>query len=85
SGDGSTSGQTHVLVGKVTSVGSGSFVMQLADGSTKTVTVNTQTQFRGSAHSLADLKANARVSALGSMQSNGAFLATSVAVETTDN
>lgn len=85
SGDGSTSGQSHVLAGKVTSVGSGSFVMQLADGTTKTVTVNAQTQFRGTAHSLADLKANARVAVMGSTQSNGTFLATSVAVETTSN
>ena len=78
SGDGSTSGQGHELQGKIKSVGSGSFVVQLADGSTKTVTVNAKTQFRGSAHSLADLKASERVSVQGSAQSDGTFLATSV-------
>jgi len=85
SGDGSTGAQTHVLAGKVTSVGSGSFVMQLADGSTKTVTVNAQTAFRGSAHSLAELKANERVAVVGSTQSDGTFLAIAVAVETASN
>jgi len=85
SGDGSTSVQSHVLLGKVTSVGSSSFVIQIVNGSTKTVTVNAQTQYRGGAHSLADLKANARVGVMGSTQSNGTFLAISVAVETTSN
>lgn len=79
-GDSSSSqnSQTHELQGTVTSVGSGSFVLKLADGSTKTVTTNAQTQFKGSVHSLADLKASTRVVVQGTTQSNGTVLASSV-------
>ena len=78
-GDNATS-QTHVLSGTIKSVGTGSFVISV-DGTSKTVTVNGQTQFRGMAHSAADLKAGVRVTVVGSTQTDGSFLATSVEVE----
>lgn len=83
-GNGDTSGQSHNVQGKIASVGAGSFVVKLADGSTKTVTVNAQTQFKGGAHSLTDLKANEKVSVQGTTQSDGSFLATSIEVEGTN-
>lgn len=80
SGGDSATSQTHALSGTIKSVSTGSFVISV-DGSSKTVTVNSQTQFRGTVHSVADLKAGARVTVVGSTQSDGSFLATSVEVE----
>lgn len=81
SGDGQTV-QQHTVLGTITSVGSNSFVVKLADGSTKTVTVNGQTQYRGAVHGFGDLKANQKVGVVGTAQSDGTFLAAAVAVMT---
>jgi hypothetical protein len=81
---GSGSGDTgqRPLVGTVESVdaATSSFVLKGADGTTVTVTVSTTTQFLGSVHSLADLKATMHVTVKGTKQSNGAIAATSVQI-----
>jgi hypothetical protein len=66
--------------GVIASVGSGSFVVTVGNGKTRTVTVNGSTQFMGSAHSLADLKKGMHVAAVGTMQSDGSLLASRVVV-----
>jgi len=63
--------------GKVLSVGSHSFVMQLGDRQV-TVTVSSATDFDGDLHSLADLKVGMLVEIRGQLQSNGAIAATRV-------
>lgn len=79
SGSGSQAGQ-HQISGTVASIGTDSFIIKLADGSTKTVTISTSTQFAGAAHSFKDLKQGMRVSIQGSEQSDGTFAATRIEV-----
>lgn len=79
SSDGSQHAAVTAMAGKVTSVGANSFVIQLADGKTATVVVNTSTQYKGSAHAFADIKVGEYVAAAGTTQSDGTFLATDVA------
>ncbi len=84
SGDNTGDQQSHGVSGTIASVGTSSFVVTLKDGTTVTVDVNAQTHFSGSAHSFSDLKAGMTVSAEGSKQSDGTFLATSVEGQTND-
>lgn len=83
-GDGGDNGgqasQHAAIAGTVASVdtGSSSFTVKLADGTTKTVTVSSSTEFEGSAHHLADLKAGMRVAVQGTSQSNGTIAAAQV-------
>jgi hypothetical protein len=79
SGQGSGHGQ-KTMDGAVTSVGSGSFVITLSDGTTETITVSTDTRFAGRTHSLADLKAGDKVEVVGTDQGGGVLAATSVTV-----
>jgi hypothetical protein len=68
------------LMGTVVSVDTGkaSFVLTLSDGTTKTVTVSTKTEFDGGFHSLSDIKAGALVQVAGNLQSDGTVAATIV-------
>lgn len=81
SGNGSQTAQQHMIAGTVVSVGTSSFTVKLPDGTTKTVTVSSSTQFEGAAHHLSDLKAGMRVAAQGTDQSDGTFAATQVEAE----
>jgi len=55
-----------------------SFVLKLADGTTKTVVTNARTEFDGGFHGFADLKAGMAVEVRGTSQSGGSLLATRV-------
>jgi uncharacterized protein DUF5666 len=77
-GTGQGQGQQVELVGTVLSVGTTSFVLTLANGSTKTVTVSSATLFAGRAHKLGDLKKGDAVSVHGTSQSDGTVVATAV-------
>jgi hypothetical protein len=82
-GSGSGQGSGHAqktMDGAITSVGSGSFVIKLGDGTTETVTVSSATRFAGRAHSLADLKAGDKVVVVGTDQGGGVLAAMSVTV-----
>ena len=78
-GNGGGSDQS-TLTGTVVSVNTsaGSFVVRRPDGTKITVTVSAQTEFKGSLSKLSDLKAGEHVTLQGSMQSSGAFAASSV-------
>ena len=82
SGEKGDAAESADVDGTVASVGSSSFVVTVASGKTITVTVNSQTQYGGAASSFADVKANERISASGSMQSDGTFAAARVEVDT---
>jgi hypothetical protein len=83
-GDGSASddhdGQNtqHEAQGKIASVGSGSFVLTLGNGTKMTVVVNSATKFGGTTHAFAGLKQGLSVSVRGTLQSNGSLLATEI-------
>lgn len=77
-GNGGNSGQHHVITGSIASVGANSFTVTLADGTTKTVTVSSSTQFAGAAHRFADLKHGMHVTVQGADQSDGTFAATQI-------
>lgn len=64
--------------GKIASVGSGSFVLTLGDGTKMTVVVNSATKFGGTTHAFAGLKQGLRVNVRGTLQSNGSLLATEI-------
>jgi hypothetical protein len=81
SGGNGGSGSGHAqktMDGAITSVGSGSFVIKLGDGTTETVTVSSGTRFAGRVHSLADLKAGDKVVVVGTDQGGGVLAAMSV-------
>ncbi len=83
-GDGSASddhsGQNtqHEAEGMIASVGSGSFVLTLGNGTKMTVVVNSATKFGGTTHGFSDLKQGVRVNVRGTPQSNGSLLATEI-------
>jgi len=83
-GDGSASddhsGQNtqHEAEGKIASVGSGSFVVTLGNGTKMTVVVNSATKFGGTTHAFAGLKQGLSVNVRGTLQSNGSLLATEI-------
>jgi hypothetical protein len=82
-GSGSGQGSGHAqktMDGAITSVGSGSFVIKLGDGTTATVTVSADTRYAGRAHSLADLKAGDKVVVVGTDQGGGVLAAMTVTV-----
>ncbi len=81
SGGSGGSGQ-QPLVGTVSSVDTtaSSFVLKENDGTSVTVAVSNATQFQGSVHSLADLKANMHVTVKGAKQTDGTISATSLQV-----
>lgn len=64
--------------GTVTSIGAGSFVLKRGDGSSITVAVTAQTQFKDDLHAFSDLKVGAQVEVKGRMQPNGMLAATSI-------
>jgi hypothetical protein len=66
------------LQGTVTSVGATLFVIKLADGSSKTVTVSSGTHFSGRAHQLSHLKVGDTANVHGTLQSNGTVAADEV-------
>jgi hypothetical protein len=70
------------LVGVVSSIdiSTSSFVLTEADGTNVTVTVSGTTEFQGSAHALADLKAHMHVTVKGAKQTDGTIAATSLLV-----
>jgi hypothetical protein len=70
------------LVGTVSSIdtSASNFVLKETDGTTVTVTVSGSTQFVGSVHSLANLKANMHVTVKGTKQANGTIAATSIQI-----
>jgi hypothetical protein len=70
------------LVGTVSSIdiATSSFVLTEADGTNVTVVVSGTTEFQGSAHTLADLKAHMHVTVKGSKQTDGTIAATSLLV-----
>jgi hypothetical protein len=70
----------HELTGTVVSVDTGksSFMVKLADGTIKTVTVSAQTEFDGGFDRLSDIKAGALVQVTGNLQSDGTVAATRV-------
>jgi hypothetical protein len=68
----------HEAEGKITSVGTGSFVLTLGNGTKMTVVVNSATKFGGTAHGFAGLKQGLRVNVRGTLQSNGSLLATEI-------
>lgn len=77
-GNGSANGQQHAIAGTIASIGTDSFTVKLADGTTKTVTVSSSTQYMGAAHSFKDLKQGMRVSVQGTDQTDGTFAATQI-------
>ena len=77
-GNGGNSGQHHAITGTIASVGANSFTVTLADGTTKTVTVSSSTQFGGGARHFADLKHGMHVTVQGTDQSDGTFAATQI-------
>lgn len=82
SGNGGQSTDQRPFVGVVSSINisTSSFVLTEADGTKITVTVSSSTEFQGSAHTLADLKAHMHVTVKGSKQTNGTIAATSLQV-----
>lgn len=80
--DDDDAGELH---GTIVSVGAGSFVLKLADGTTRTVTVSSQTVFEDDASGVGGLKAGAQVEVNGSAQANGAFAASRVEVRNADS
>ena len=68
----------HEAEGKISSVGSGSFVLTLGNGTKMTVVVNSATKFGGTTHAFAGLKQGVRVNVRGTPQSNGSLLATEI-------
>jgi len=72
----------HPLVGTVGSVdiSTSSFVVMGTDGTSVTVTISAGTQFQGSVHALAGLKATMHVTVKGTKQSDGTLAAASVQV-----
>lgn len=81
-GNGGQSTDQRPLVGVVSSINiaTSSFVLTEADGTNVTVTVSGTTEFEGSAHTLADLKAHMHVTVKGSKQTDGTIAATSLQV-----
>jgi hypothetical protein len=80
---GSDNGQgdnQHPLSGTISAVNvaAGTFTLKLPDGTTKTISVSTQTRFDGSMHGLANLKANMHVTVKGTAQPDGTIAATSI-------
>ncbi|PWT78932.1 MAG: hypothetical protein C5B60_00435 [Chloroflexi bacterium] len=71
-------GQQVELQGTVTSIGSSSFVIKLADGSSKTVTVSSATHYSGRGNSPSHLKVGDTVNVHGTVQSNGSVAADTV-------
>ncbi len=76
-------GEINDFTGNVVSVGSNSFQMQGPFGVTRTIDVNSSTQYNGS-NSLGTLTVNAVVSVIGRMQADGSILAKFVDVVTAD-
>jgi hypothetical protein len=76
-------GEINDFTGNVVSVGSNSFQMQGPFGVTRTIDVNSSTQYNGS-NSLGTLTANAVVSVIGRMQADGSILAKYVELVTSD-
>ncbi len=72
--------QVNGLQGTVKSVGTGSIVIQLADGSTKTVIINSQTQFKGTYNGAASLKTGVKVNIQATTQADGTLVATSIEI-----
>jgi hypothetical protein len=81
-GNGGQSTDQRPLVGVVSSIdiSTSSFVLTEADGTNVTVTVSGTTEFQGSAHALADLKAHMHVTVKGAKQTDGTIAATSLLV-----
>jgi len=81
-GNGGQSTDQRPLVGVVSSINisTSSFVLTEADGTHVTVTVSGTTEFQGSAHMLADLKAHMHVTVKGAKQTDGTIAATSLQV-----
>lgn len=81
-GNGGQSTDQRPLVGVVSSIdiSTSSFVLTEADGTNVTVTVSGTTEFQGSAHTLADLKAHMHVTVKGSKQTDGTIAATSLQI-----
>lgn len=77
-GNDGNSGQHRVITGTVASVGTSSFTVTLPDGSSKTVTVSSSTEFAGAAHSLSGLKHGMHVIVQGTDQSNGTIAASQI-------
>lgn len=79
--NGGQAGQHAAIVGTVVTVGTNSFTVKLPDGTTKTVTVSSSTEFEGAAHHLSDLKAGMHVAVQGTNQSDGTIAAAQVEAE----
>ena len=81
-GSGGQSTDQRPLVGVVSSIdiSTASFVLTEADGTNVTVTISGTTEFQGSAHTLADLKAHMHVTVKGAKQTDGTIAATSLLV-----
>ncbi|HEX5439990.1 MAG TPA: DUF5666 domain-containing protein [Ktedonobacterales bacterium] len=81
-GNGGQSADQRPLVGVVSSIdiSTSSFVLTKTDGTNVTVTVSGTTEFQGSAHALADLKAHMHVTVKGAMQTDGTIAATSLLI-----
>lgn len=60
------------------------FGLKLADGSTKTVTVSSETEFEGTLHGFADLAKGQQVSVKGTLQPDGSITAAHVEAEQGD-
>lgn len=69
---------TNEVQGTVASVAADSFVVKDKDGKQVKVSVNAQTRFQGTAHSLSDLKTGEHVDVQGAAQSDGSVIASSV-------
>ena len=69
-----------IRVGDDYYIATSSFVLTEADGTNVTVVVSGTTEFQGSAHTLADLKAHMHVTVKGSKQTDGTIAATSLLV-----
>jgi uncharacterized protein DUF5666 len=78
SDDHSGQNSQHEAEGKIASVGSGSFVLTLGNGTKMTVVVNSATKFGGTIHAFAGLKQGLPVNVRGTPQSNGSLLATEI-------
>lgn len=74
------------LTGMITSVDTShsSFVLQLADGITRSVETNGQTEFDGGFHGFTDLQARLQVEVRGTNESGGSLLASRVHREDTE-
>jgi hypothetical protein len=76
-------GEINDFTGNVVSTSSSSFLMQGPYGVSRTIDVNSSTQYNGS-NSLGTLTANAVVSVIGSLQADGSILAKYVELITSD-